>query len=308
MRAQRVYDAASGQSRKSTDEMRETRFLSGLRSAPPVEVSLRDPDSFVLWNIPDPDVFRVAAWSGQAIVIPAIYGYDDIQALWEDGVTLYSIDGGPYLSPAEIPREQRLAVAQAFGFDPAHASEIVRPDCTGCFEYHLGNLQTQVQKDQQHLQALQLTIIGLVGFAGAKLDPSLRAPRMSPSRLDATNLSRANRSANLESRLIGANRAHIDPRKLTDYALNPVHPIGADKARVFESALGFNRSNVDALIAQIRVGVMEHPPVPGLVDKFGAGFTVDIPVVGPAGSGTVRTAWIYDPGSLTPRLVTLYMP
>ncbi|MGH9267790.1 MAG: DUF6883 domain-containing protein [Acidimicrobiales bacterium] len=51
---------------------------------------------------------------------------------------------------------------------------------------------------------------------------------------------------------------------------------------------------------------MENTPVPGVVDKFGTRFTVDIPVTGPAGSGAVRTGWIYDPGSLTPRLTTAY--
>lgn len=33
---------------------------------------------------------------------------------------------------------------------------------------------------------------------------------------------------------MGANRAVIDPRKLTNYALNPDHPVGGNKTRVFE--------------------------------------------------------------------------
>jgi filamentous hemagglutinin len=107
-------------------------------------------------------------------------------------------------------------------------------------------------------------------------------------------------------RLIGANRAEIDPRKFTEYALNPNHPVGGNKARVFESAFGFNRSNADDLIAQLRQGVMERTPSPGVVDKFGSRFTVDIPVTGPSGSGMVRTGWIYDPGSITPRLTTAF--
>nr|WP_206069988.1 RHS repeat-associated core domain-containing protein [Knoellia sp. DB2414S] len=106
-------------------------------------------------------------------------------------------------------------------------------------------------------------------------------------------------------RLIGANRATIDPRKLTEYALNPNHPVGGNKARVFESPLGFNRSNADDLMAQQRQGVMENMPIPGKVDKWGTRFTVDIPVTGPGGSGIVRTGWIYTPGSTTPSLNTL---
>jgi Flp pilus assembly pilin Flp len=110
-----------------------------------------------------------------------------------------------------------------------------------------------------------------------------------------------------ETRLVGANRAQIDPRKLTDYALNPEHPVGGDKARVFESAFGFKRGNADDLLAQIRKGVMENRPIPGKVDAHGTRFTVDIPVNGPTGSGTVRTGWIFDPGSVTPRMTTLFV-
>ena len=55
-------------------------------------------------------------------------------------------------------------------------------------------------------------------------------------------------------RLIGANRAEIDPRKFTEYVLNPNHAVGGNKARVFESAFGFNQSNADDLIAQLRRG------------------------------------------------------
>ncbi|MGH6614419.1 LysM peptidoglycan-binding domain-containing protein [Sphingomonas sp.] len=106
--------------------------------------------------------------------------------------------------------------------------------------------------------------------------------------------------------LAGADRAIIDPRKLTEYALNPVHPVGGNKARVFESAFGFNASNADDLLGQIARGVRENPAVAGKVDKYGSRFTVDIPVVGPKGSGAVRTGWIYKNGSSVPELTTLF--
>ena len=109
------------------------------------------------------------------------------------------------------------------------------------------------------------------------------------------------------SRLVGANKARIDPRKLTEYALNPTHPVGGNKARVFESALGYNKSNYKGLLEQLHTGMMNNTPVAGKVDAFGARFTVDIPVVGPAGSGTVRTGWIFKPGSNVPDLTTLFV-
>ena len=108
-------------------------------------------------------------------------------------------------------------------------------------------------------------------------------------------------------RLAGANRATIDPRKLTEYALNSNHSVGGNKAKVFESALGFNRSNAGDLMNQLQQGVMNNTPIAGKIDQFGARFTIDIPVVGPAGGGTVRTGWIYKVGSDVPELTTLFV-
>jgi hypothetical protein len=107
--------------------------------------------------------------------------------------------------------------------------------------------------------------------------------------------------------LKGADRAIIDPRKLTEYALNPSHPVGGSKARVFKSALGFTKENAEALIAQLREGVKNNPAIPGKVDQFGSRFTVDILVTGPAGSGVVRSGWIYKTGSNVPELTTVFV-
>jgi hypothetical protein len=110
-----------------------------------------------------------------------------------------------------------------------------------------------------------------------------------------------------ETRLLNAEKAVIDPRKLTEYALNPTHPVGGNKAKVFESALGFNQSNADTLLKQIQQGVADHSPVAGTVDKFGSRFTVDIPVTGPKGKGVVRTGWIFKGDSEIPELTTLFV-
>jgi filamentous hemagglutinin len=55
------------------------------------------------------------------------------------------------------------------------------------------------------------------------------------------------------------------------------------------------------------VNLHDNTPVPEKVDRFGARFTVDIPVVGPQGSGVVRTGWIFKPGSKVPELTTLFV-
>jgi hypothetical protein len=105
--------------------------------------------------------------------------------------------------------------------------------------------------------------------------------------------------------LIGADKAIINPTKLTEYALNPDHPVGKNKARVFESALGFNRGNADELMAQLQHGVKNNTPIAGKVDQYGERFTVEIPVKGPKGNGVVTSGWIYKPGSEVPELTTI---
>jgi hypothetical protein len=104
-----------------------------------------------------------------------------------------------------------------------------------------------------------------------------------------------------------AKRAVIDPRKLADYVLNPEHPIGGAKARVFRAALGIGRADAISLAAQIREGLMTNPAIPGKVDHHGSRFSVDIEINGPKGSGVVRTGWIVALDSDLPRLVTAFV-
>jgi len=100
----------------------------------------------------------------------------------------------------------------------------------------------------------------------------------------------------------------IDPVKLISYVLNPAHPVDGNKAIVFDSAIGYNSTNADKLIEQIQQGVLNNPAVPGKVDQFGQRFTVDMPITGPNDNTvTVRTGWILDSGSTTPRLITTYV-
>jgi hypothetical protein len=140
--------------------------------------------------------------------------------------------------------------------------------------------------------------------AGENDQQNTVADQSKPQRQTSQN---ANSNASASSALRGAKKAVIDRRKLTDYALNTDHPVGGNKARVFESALGFNRGNADDLSTQIRQGVTSNTAIPGKIDQFGSRYTVDIPVVGPKGSGIVRTGWIYKPGSTVPELTTLFV-
>lgn len=111
----------------------------------------------------------------------------------------------------------------------------------------------------------------------------------------------------VEGAVPNADGAQIDPKKVIEYALSPEHPVGRNKARVFEAALGFNQANAAELFRQLQAGVADAVAQPGKVDQFGARYTTDIPVVGPKDLGIVRTGWIVTPGSDVPIPTTMFV-
>jgi uncharacterized protein DUF6883 len=100
----------------------------------------------------------------------------------------------------------------------------------------------------------------------------------------------------------------IDSTKITGYAMNPDHPVGRNKYRVIHSATGLDAGDAAGIEQQIREGVRAGAPIKGAADQYGQRWTVDVPLAGPEGSITVRTAWILAVGSTTPRLVTISFP
>ncbi|MEA3341362.1 MAG: hypothetical protein U9R15_15465 [Chloroflexota bacterium] len=100
----------------------------------------------------------------------------------------------------------------------------------------------------------------------------------------------------------------VDPRKLTDYALNFESPWGRHKALVFKQALGFTQQNYADLLTQIKQQAMETEATFHSKDEFGERYTVDLIVQGTEErQGVVRTGWFVPRGSHQARLVTLYV-
>jgi len=100
----------------------------------------------------------------------------------------------------------------------------------------------------------------------------------------------------------------FDDRKLTDYALNPEHPVGKNKARVIQSATGLGQADAQNVKQQILEQVGDGPPTEGKRDQHGDRWNKDVTVTGPNGSIVVRTAWIVDANTGKTRLVTLSFP
>ena len=104
-------------------------------------------------------------------------------------------------------------------------------------------------------------------------------------------------------------KAKIDAEgKLAGYALNPDHPTGRDKARVFKSALGFTQKDSPNLKEQILEQVKVCEWKKAGETKYGKKYTVDVQIVGNNGkTATVRTGWIIDDGGTAPRLTSAYV-
>ena len=109
-------------------------------------------------------------------------------------------------------------------------------------------------------------------------------------------------------------RAEIEDSKLVEYALNPQNERGRHKARVFDSALGFNLSNWEQLKQAILDALPHHVATLTSETTFGRKYEVLLPITGPNGrTVNVLTVWQFDrqaDGTLgdQPRLVTLYIP
>ncbi|MBM2622952.1 hypothetical protein JIG36_46380 [Actinoplanes sp. LDG1-06] len=102
--------------------------------------------------------------------------------------------------------------------------------------------------------------------------------------------------------------AEIDSNKITAYAMNPDHPVGKNKYRVIHSATGLEPGDAALVEQQIRDGIAQGTPILAKPDEYGQRWGVNVPLTGPRGTIIVRTAWIVDVGSTTPRLVTISFP
>lgn len=108
-------------------------------------------------------------------------------------------------------------------------------------------------------------------------------------------------------RIPNADRAVVDIAKIRDYCLNPDHPRGRHKARVFHSALGLTRDHTrdlrDLLIHAVRSLDAESTES----DDYGRRYVIDFMARGPAGSAMVRSAWIVLHIEDFPRLTSCYV-
>jgi len=103
-----------------------------------------------------------------------------------------------------------------------------------------------------------------------------------------------------------AERAVVDIRKLRDYCLNPTHDEGKHKARLFVVALAMTRDDAEDLRDMLLQAVKTHDARLGRRDEHGQRYVVDFVLAWQGKRAMIRSSWIVEHGSDTPRLTSCY--
>lgn len=101
--------------------------------------------------------------------------------------------------------------------------------------------------------------------------------------------------------------AVVDERKLEEYLLNPEHPRGKHKARVFATACGIIRGDAGTLKLALLDAIQVREAAPGVADEYGRRFVVDFDLDGPTGTRTIKSVWIVRRNEDFARFVTCHV-
>ena len=101
--------------------------------------------------------------------------------------------------------------------------------------------------------------------------------------------------------------AIVEISKLRDYCLDPYHPRGRHKARVFQSTLGISQVDAEWLRAALIAAVVEADAVEGASDENGDRYTVDFEIRRSDRRAMLRSAWIVLRGQTTARLTSCFV-
>ena len=112
-------------------------------------------------------------------------------------------------------------------------------------------------------------------------------------------------------KLPNAERAVIDIEKLRDYSLNPNHPKGKHKARVFLAALGLKADDAERLREMVMGAILISETRAQQPTSYGQRFVVDLSVTGfdkfVATTVTIRSAWMIRNDEDFPRLTSCFI-
>jgi len=107
-------------------------------------------------------------------------------------------------------------------------------------------------------------------------------------------------------KLPNGDRAIADISKFRDYCLNPHHPRGRNKARVFAS-LGITQSDAELLRSAALAAAANADVTLSLANEYGQRYNVDFDMPHNGRTIRIRSSWIVRIGEDFPRLSTCYV-
>ena len=108
-------------------------------------------------------------------------------------------------------------------------------------------------------------------------------------------------------KLPGRERAVVDVEKLRHYCLNPTHPRGRHKARVFASTLRVLQADAEWLKAKLLDAALQGGVKETDADEYGSRYVLDFKCERGDRSAVVRSGWIVRRGEDFPRPTTCYV-
>lgn len=107
-------------------------------------------------------------------------------------------------------------------------------------------------------------------------------------------------------KLLGADRAFIEPAKIRDYLLSSSHPVGRFKATFF-TRLGYSPDEWEKLRDHLLLHAREGEVIDSETTPFGQKHRVRGRLTGPGGKvTTVVAVWLILSGEDFPRLITAF--
>ncbi|MBO3461026.1 hypothetical protein G7B40_040520 [Aetokthonos hydrillicola Thurmond2011] len=101
--------------------------------------------------------------------------------------------------------------------------------------------------------------------------------------------------------------AIVEIEKIAGYCLNPEHPEGKHKARVFKSALDLNLNDAEELRSLLLRAVANYDAISGKSNPYGQKYIIDFPVTRANKEAVIHSVWILRNNENFPRLVTCYV-
>ena len=100
-------------------------------------------------------------------------------------------------------------------------------------------------------------------------------------------------------KLPNCKRAVVDAGKLVDYCLDPSHPRGRHKARVFAASLGLTGANADHVRDALLKSACNAEAILGELDSYGQRYVVDFIMITAVGQAAIRSTWMVRSGGFS---------